>query len=84
MHTCCSSSLTGADLPSAVWPAGWSHVCVSQLLPDRRLAECGLAGRVGSACVCVLRLLPDRRPAECGLACRVGSTGVCVCVAAPP
>ena len=68
-----------SDLPSAVWPAGLvPHACVSRLLPDRRPAECGLAGRVGSACVCVSRLLPDRRPAECGLAGRVGSACVCV------
>ena len=34
---------------------GWSRmcVCVLRLLPDRRPAECGLAGRVGPACVCV-------------------------------
>ena len=42
----------------------WPHAYVLQLLPDRRPAECGLAGRVGPACVYVLHLLPDRRPAE--------------------
>ena len=78
MHMCCSSSLTG-DLPSAVWLARLvPHMFVSRLLPDRRPAECGLAGKVGSAYVCVSRLLPDRRPAECGLAGRVGSACVCV------
>ena len=30
----------------------WPQAYVLQLLPDRRPAKCGLAGRVGSACVC--------------------------------
>ena len=54
------------------------NATIFKTIPDRRPAECGLAGRVGSAGVCVLRLLPDQRPAECGLAGRVGSAGVCV------
>ena len=50
---CCGSSLTG-DLPSAVWLAGLvAFVGVLQLLPDRRPAECGLAGRNGRMCLCV-------------------------------
>ena len=54
VYVCCGSSLTG-DLPSAVWPAGLAAcVRVLWLLPDRRLAECGLAGRVGCMCTCVV------------------------------
>ena len=62
VYVCCGSSLTG-DLTSAVWPAGFAAcVCCSVcacvvafvrvlwLLPDRRPAECGLAGRVWSVC----------------------------------
>ena len=71
---CCGSSLTG-DLPSAVWPAGLAAcvcMCLLRLLPDRRPAECGLAGRVGSMCVYVCVAAPPW-PAELA-AC------VCMCV----
>ena len=40
------------DLPSAVWPAGLV-ASVLRLLPDRRPAECGLAGKAGRKCLCV-------------------------------
>ena len=43
------------------------------LFPDRRSAECGLAGRV-CCCAHVLLLFLDRRSTECGLA-----SGVCCC-----